>query len=300
MDTREITETIGRRFHRPLAPSVVARPATASPIVFSHVSSDVPMPECTLTPPIEEAFAIHVHHKRITSPDIWIDGRHKVVPVLAENSIVIFDLRTAPVAQVHEPFEFSRFYMSRTTINDLAYAQGLGRVHDLRTPDFGHGDPVIQHLALAMLSRRKVFDTEVDSLFADGIALAFHAHVVRAYGGVARVPPRTSGLAPWQVRRVCDWMEANLAASMTLSEIAALLDLSPSHFSRAFRHSVGIPAHRWLLEKRVERARALLREPGRPLGEIASECGFADQSHFTRVFRRVVGQPPGRWRNRSG
>lgn len=254
------------------------------------------MPEPTLTPPVEDAFAIHVHHSRILSADMWVDDRYVAIEPLLESSIVIWDLRTAPVAQVHQPFEFSRFYMPRATIDDLAYSQGLGRVRDLRTPEFGHRDPVVLHLAKAMLNRRRMSEKEVDSLFADGIALAFHAHVVSAYGGAARRLPRQGALAPWQLNRVFDWMDAHLNEPMSIAEVAAQLDLSPSYFARAFRASVGKPTHRWVMEQRVERARRLLRATGMSLGEIAAACGFVDQSHFTRVFRRIAGQPPGRWR----
>jgi AraC-like DNA-binding protein len=87
-----------------------------------------------------------------------------------------------------------------------------------------------------------------------------------------------------------------------LQEIAAELGLSVSHFSRAFRTSVGLPPHQWLLRQRVSAAKQLMTVRGLTLAEIAIAAGFASQSHFTRVFSNLVGVSPGEWRRdaRSG
>jgi AraC family transcriptional regulator len=72
--------------------------------------------------------------------------------------------------------------------------------------------------------------------------------------------------------------------------------LSVSHFSRAFRRSMGAAPHNWLLTCRVEAAKEKLRDHRLTLSDVALACGFADQSHLTRVFTRIVGVSPGAWR----
>jgi len=69
-----------------------------------------------------------------------------------------------------------------------------------------------------------------------------------------------------------------------------------SHFSRAFRRSVGAAPHNWLLMHRVEVAKVRLRGARLSLLDVALACGFADQSHLTKVFTRIVGISPGAWR----
>jgi AraC family transcriptional regulator len=69
-----------------------------------------------------------------------------------------------------------------------------------------------------------------------------------------------------------------------------------SHFSRAFRRTMGVAPHNWLLMRRVEVAKEKLRENRLSLSDVALACGFADQSHLTRVFARTVGVSPGAWR----
>jgi len=105
-----------------------------------------------------------------------------------------------------------------------------------------------------------------------------------------------SRLAPWQLKRVTEFINANLAETLQLSDLAALSGLSPSHFGRAFKGSTGLPPHRWHLNRRIEQARAMLADAGASLADVACATGFADQSHFTRVFSRTVGTSPGAWR----
>jgi AraC family transcriptional regulator len=105
-----------------------------------------------------------------------------------------------------------------------------------------------------------------------------------------------SRLAPWQLKRVTEFINANLADTLQLCDLAALSGLSPSHFGRAFKGSTGLPPHRWHLNQRIERARAMLADAGASLADVACATGFADQSHFTRVFSRTVGRSPGAWR----
>ncbi len=295
MEPTALPASIGRRFHRPPAPSVVACASTRRPILFSHVASDVAMPGRTLPPPIEDAYAFHVHHAPITDGEMWLEGRHVTLPRIPHGGVFIFDLRTAPIAQLHHAFEFSRFQLTRPAIDELAYEQGARRVGDLRARH-GVTDLVVRHLALAMTRRIELFGQETDSLFADGIALAFFSHVIQSYGDAAIAPASRGSLASWQLRRVSEWVDANLDATMSIADIAGLVDLSPSYFSRAFARTTGLPPHRWLMQRRIQRAKTLLRASAMPLSEIATSCGFVDQSHFTRVFARLEGQTPARWR----
>ena len=108
--------------------------------------------------------------------------------------------------------------------------------------------------------------------------------------------PVRGGLAPWQVRRATEILSANLDGDVPLKEVAKECRLSVSHFSRAFRRTMGMAPHQWLLTKRIEAAKGKLRDNKIPLSDVALACGFADQSHLTRVFTRAVGLSPGAWR----
>jgi transcriptional regulator GlxA family with amidase domain len=104
------------------------------------------------------------------------------------------------------------------------------------------------------------------------------------------------GLANWQIKRIKLHIEAHISKPILIRDLAQLIDLSASHFSRAFITNFGEPPSAYILRRRVERAKELMMTTARPLCEIALESGMCDQSHFTRSFRRFVGVSPNLWR----
>jgi AraC family transcriptional regulator len=111
-----------------------------------------------------------------------------------------------------------------------------------------------------------------------------------------RSKPARGGLAPGQIRRIRRHIEANLAATIPNKDLAAIIRLSTSHFSRAFKESFADTPHRYVMRRRLERAKALMLTTDASLGRIAAECGFCDQPHFNRLFRRLIGDSPRAWR----
>jgi AraC family transcriptional regulator len=105
-----------------------------------------------------------------------------------------------------------------------------------------------------------------------------------------------NGLSRERLQRVRDYIETHLEDRLTLTHLAEIACLSPYHFSRSFKHSVGIGPQRYIMRLRIERAKTLVRGTKRPLAAIAQEPGFADQAHLTSVFRRETGLTPGRYR----
>jgi AraC-like DNA-binding protein len=105
-------------------------------------------------------------------------------------------------------------------------------------------------------------------------------------------PPSRGGLPPALTHRICEYVEAHLDEKISLSRLASMAGLSAHHFARAFRESVGMPPHGYLLQRRLEHVEHMLRETQLPLSEIALTAGFSDQSHLARHFRRLTGMSP--------
>ena len=111
----------------------------------------------------------------------------------------------------------------------------------------------------------------------------------------ARSRPR-GGLAPWQAKRLRAYIADNLASNIPAIELAAIVQLSTSHFFRAFRQTFGRTPLAYIMRQRMLRAQELMLNSRRSIAEISLDCGMCDQPHFTRVFRRVVGLNPRAWR----
>ncbi len=135
-------------------------------------------------------------------------------------------------------------------------------------------------------------------LYGDGLAAAIMARLLAdpAQAGPAQSATDGTGLPPWKLRRVVDYLEASLPERVELADLAALAGLSQSHFSRAFKASTGMAPYRWQLEARIRRAQALLIDPNASLDQVAEATGFADAVHFGRTFRKLTGATPAAWR----
>ena len=108
--------------------------------------------------------------------------------------------------------------------------------------------------------------------------------------------PTSHGLSPERLQRVRDYVEAHLDEDLSLTVLADIACLSAYHFSRSFNQAVGVGPQRYVIQRRVERAKTLLRRTRQPLALIALEAGFGDQSHFTTAFSHEMGVTPGHFR----
>jgi len=133
-------------------------------------------------------------------------------------------------------------------------------------------------------------------LFADGLCLALVGHLQARYSRKKAAWPLHLRMSKSQVARISDYVEAHIGSDLRVSQLAALVDLSPQHFSRLFKVSVGMTPHRYIMRRRVEAAQRLLRTDA-TIADIAYVLGFSSQAHFTQVFRRQVGATPSHLRS---
>jgi AraC family transcriptional regulator len=104
----------------------------------------------------------------------------------------------------------------------------------------------------------------------------------------------------WKLRRAIEHVETNLAEPLRSYHLAKVAGLSKAHFVRKFKAATGVTSHRFVMNKRLNRALELLSASDKSLTDIATLCGFSDQSHFGRVFKRTLGLTPGAWRQTRG
>jgi AraC family transcriptional regulator len=226
----------------------------------------------------------------------WEDGRQMPVCDLRTGQVDFHDLKHDPVALLDKPYHDLFFYLPRCALDAIADDAEALRIGDLNHESVAVDDRTIANLGMAVLPAL-IHPDQASQLFIDHVLLAVGVHVAQTYGGMRPSSrPVQGGLAAWQVRRAKEILSANLDGRLPLRDVARECRLSVSHFSRAFRRSLGVAPHNWLLTRRVEAAKEKLRDGRLSLLNVAMACGFADQSHLTRVFTRIVGVSPGAWR----
>ena len=142
-----------------------------------------------------------------------------------------------------------------------------------------------QKLTLSRMPERFYVESQLMRL----AVLLLHYHSTASQAD-RTLPP--GGLTRHQARRVLDYIESNLGGQLTLTELARIADLSLHHFARMFKRTIGVAPYRYVLERRVERAKWMLRTARASLVDISLAVGFDSQSHFTSAFGRMVGATP--------
>lgn len=145
---------------------------------------------------------------------------------------------------------------------------------------------------------------EIDSgqpsgrVYLESLVNTLAVHLMRHYSTESLVPDLSfGGLPAHKLRRAHEFIDANLESDLTLTEIAEAVDLSQYHFARAFKQTTGQTPIQFLMQRRVELAKQLLRESDLPIVEISLRSGFKNQSHFTTLFRRLTAVTPKAYRN---
>ena len=134
-------------------------------------------------------------------------------------------------------------------------------------------------------------------LFLDSVEQAMAVALVKDHAVRHRpVQIYSGGLGSARLRRIRELVHAKMADDLSLDEMAQSIGLSTAHFARMFRKSTGETPHQFVLRQRVERAKAMLRDPGARVVAVAVACGFKTQQHFAQVFCDVCGVSPTRYR----
>jgi AraC family transcriptional regulator len=134
-------------------------------------------------------------------------------------------------------------------------------------------------------------------MYAEALSVVLANELIRLNAGVTiEASPLRGGLAAWQQKEVTEYINAHLAESISLADLARTARLSAFHFSRAFKQSFGMPPHRYHMQRRIEHAQSLLAAPALSVTEIGMRVGFSDSSSFTASFRRMTGHAPSTYR----
>jgi len=236
-------------------------------------------------------------HRLVLTPDqlqpvlVQVEqGRIREMPAAAPGSLAFspagLTIRSVqPAARFHQVLWDNDLYAA--LLPELAAAVSM---FDFLFP---FEDPLLNRIVTTLVQ-------ESDGAFADRIlveSLGTALCIRIAQRFIGHLPlPTSKGLSAERLRRVRDYIEMHLDDELSLTVLADIACLSPYHFSRSFKEAAGVGPQRYVIQRRLERAKSLLRRTHEPLARIAQEAGFADQSHLTSIFRRELGVTPGRFR----
>lgn len=203
-------------------------------------------------------------------------------------------------SQSHEPIQALHLHLSA----DL-FARSAEHVAD-RDPArlmlkelSGFQDPLLAQMGLAL--RRELEQlTPGGQLYAETAAQMLAVHLLTHYLTTdITVKPSLRRLTPRQLKRVTEYILAHLAQPISLELLARQVGYSPYHFAQLFRETTGVTPHQFVLSKRLEQARQLLKTTDLPLSQVALDVGFQSQSHFTHTFKSHLGVTPRQYRRQS-
>jgi AraC-like DNA-binding protein len=277
------------------SPSAEVRLSERASFSFGRFQSSEGLPEIARPVVGERGHIVALQLKAIPFIEQFFGNKKVSSGSYPIGGVSAIDLQEEPAVLLPNPFDALVLYVTQAALDEVAYAHRAPRVEQLVWPQ-GAFDPVVHHLGLTLLSSLER-PHSAPNIFLDHVLQAMNCHFLYSYGGMKISTPQfRGGLSSLQMRRATELLEAHLDGKIGLQQIADACELSVSHFARAFKQSFRRPPYKWLMERRVDKARDLMANSRLPLTDIAIRCGFADQSALNRVFKRIHGVTPGIWR----
>jgi len=293
----DILANMARGWNRdPAGVSLGSERTGVSAALWTHDKEDVQ--EATAEPhPDQHAVCIAYSRHFV---ELRLDGRRVQQKMARPGEFNIIAAGVRPWAVHRGRWRTLHLYVPGSLLHDLVaeeFATAPGSI-ELIDPRCTH-DALIERIGCEVLTEMRE-GQPLSRLRVDALGQELAIHLLRAHSNVvgtrALASTTRGGLAPWQVKRVTEHLNENLAGDVSLASLSALVGLSTYHLCRAFKQSTGLPPHRWQVARRIERARELLESSDLPITEVAALVGYDDPTLLARLFRKAVGVSPSEYR----
>lgn len=258
--------------------------------------------EFDFTMPQQAISVAFAPHEEVT----WsVDGGSRKTTALPAGSIFLYGDRSFTWHQRQQESEYVNFMFDDAWLQQVAADNQI----DLKATQAGtlafdtrliFADPTILHVAQLLRNEAKA-DGIASKMLVESLRNVLAVHLLRNYTGTRTSNPKSNkasqnALDAFQVKQVKEYIEENLAEELAIAHLAALIPMSQYHFARAFKTTLGQTPHKYVVHRRIERAKVLLSATQLPVLEISLQTGFSNPSHFTSQFRRYVGTTPRKYR----
>jgi AraC family transcriptional regulator len=248
--------------------------------------------------PCDQTHVVSIWTQGSTRSDLYIDDTLRYSKVRARGTFqlaragealrAVLNKRSGTCLDIYLPADI----LNQCLENEYEGARGSLELRPLGLEN----DAVITRLGDQIAS--EIQELNMASRMAiDSATLLLAVTLIRRWSNqTAPVRQPTGGLAPWQARRTTEYMREHLAKEISLTELAGLAKLSPFHFARAFKQTVGKPPHAYQCSLRVARAKELLDATDIPVIEVAAMVGYESPQALARMFKRELGVSPTQYR----
>ena len=248
-------------------------------------------------PPLHHPFMIY-HLTHPTTVMRKIEGAPSERALLGPRNICVTPPETTTEWQHSGHPEILQVYLRRSL-----YEAAVGEMYGCDpasaeiVPRFGIFDPLLEQLAIALVDALRT-GTSDDGLYIDSVAQMMAVHLARAHSARSRPGrvPQVPTVSRQRIRRLLEFIEANLDDNLSLDAMAAEVEMSPLYLARAFKTAVGQSPHQYVLARRIERAKELLRTTEMSIVDVALSVGFSSQSHLSHWMIRQAGISPAAYR----
>jgi AraC family transcriptional regulator len=181
-------------------------------------------------------------------------------------------------------------HLNPALVRQVAQTAGIDRIDLVNC--FSKPDLRLHQIAMLLLSELNS-DGIMGRLYVESLTQVLVIHLLRNYSSsVPQIALQHSGLTTIQLRQTIDYIQAHLDQNLSLAEIAAAINISPTYFANLFKRATGNSPHQYVIQQRVERAKELLKTTDLAIASIAFQVGFSSQSHLTQHFKRLTGSTP--------
>jgi AraC family transcriptional regulator len=252
--------------------------------------------EFDFTMPKQALSVAFLPHEEVT----WsVDGGKRQSTMLPAGSVFLYGEREFVWHRRMKSSEYVNLNLDPALLQRIATEHGLATNTALEHRVIFQ-DPTILHLA-QLLKAEVLNDGLAGNLYVESLRNVLAVHLLRNHTqALARPVVETTHLNGLNLKQIKDYIEEHLAEDLALTDLAALIPMSQFHFARAFKSATGESPHRYIMQRRLERAKVLLGVAQLTVAEVAYQVGFSNQSHFTAQFRKAIGITPRQFREQVG
>jgi AraC family transcriptional regulator len=220
-----------------------------------------------------------------------VDGGSSRTTPLPPGSVFLYSSREFVWSRWNQPTECVHMILDSNLISRVVQDSSLSSNIEIEYRAI-FADPTILHLA--QLFKSEILNGGIaGKLYTESLANVLAVHLLRNYSGLLVKPALPDEpLDALKLNQLKEFIEGHLSEDLSIANMAAVVHMSPFHFAHAFKAATGQPPHRYLTQRRMERAKILLSVTRLPVAEVANRVGFSNQSHFSAQFRRATGTTP--------